>query len=293
MALDMERQAADLPSMSLSDSLLGPVAFVGSGDSYVAGLAAHYLSTGRASCHHPADIVADPLIAHGRTVCFVSVSGKTRANVLAAGAAHKAGLHTIAVTADPSSALAKACDGIVKLSFRSAGKTSGTISFTASLLACTWLAARVVCPADVKAIYKNAGRNAARIAGRIGSGNVIILGDSLFYPAAMYGALKLNEVLGSRAVAYPLEDFFHAPLFGVKRNDRIITVGTDCKPASFLKKAGLESFHINCKGTAIDSLLHVVFFMQHLVLQIAKKQKRKECYFMQDKKLGISSGFIY
>ena len=292
MALDMERQAADLPSMPLPEPLAGPVAFVGSGDSYAAGLAAYYLS-GRASCHQPADIIADPLIAQGRTACFVSVSGRTRANILAAQAAHRAGLHTIAVTADPSSALAKACDGVVKLSFCSAGKTSGTISFTASLLACAWLAARIACPIDAKDIYKNAGRNAARIANRIGSRSVVILGDSLFYPAAMYGALKFNEVLGSRAVAYPLEDFFHAPLFGAKRNDRIIAVGNNSKPAALLKKAGLKSFHIDCKGTEIDSLLHAVLSMQHLVLQIAKKQKREECYFMKDKKLRVSSSFIY
>lgn len=293
MALDMERQAADLPAMSMPEPLPGPVAFVGSGDSYVAGLAAYYLSSGRASCHHPEDIIAEPLIAHGRIACFVSVSGRTRANVLAAQAAHKAGLHTIAVTADPSSVLAKACDRVVKLSYRSAGKTSGTISFTASLLACAWLADKIICPIDVKDIYKNAGKNAARIGNRIGQGNVVMLGDSLFYPVATYGALKFNEVLGSRAVAYPLEDFFHAPLFGAKRNDRIITVGNDSKPAALLKRAGLKSFRIDCKGTEIDSLLHAVFSMQHLVLQIAKKQKRKECYFMKDKKLRVSSSFIY
>jgi hypothetical protein len=81
MALDMDRQIADLPKMSMPDPLSGQIAFVSSGDSYVAGLAAHYLSSGRATCHHPADIIANPLIVHDRIVCFVSISGKTRANL--------------------------------------------------------------------------------------------------------------------------------------------------------------------------------------------------------------------
>jgi fructoselysine-6-P-deglycase FrlB-like protein len=296
MALDMDRQIVDLLKMAMPEPLPGPVAFVGSGDSYVAGLAAHYLSSGRATCHHPADVIADHRIVDGRTVCFVSISGKTRANVLAAQAARKARLHTVAITADPSSALAKACGRIVKLNYRSAGRTAGTIGFAASVLACAWLATegRTSCPANVGTIYRNACKSATRLAGRVGNKSVIIGGDSLFHPAAMYGALKFNEVLGARAVAYPLEDFFHAPLFGVKKDDdMVLVIGGDSKPPYALRKAGVKSFRINCKAMTTGSFLHAVFFMQHLVLHIAKRQKRKECHFLQDKKLDASSGFIY
>lgn len=295
MALDMERQLDDLPRMAMP-APASKVAFAGSGDSYVAGLAAHYISSGRASCYHPADILADPAIAHGRDVYFVSASGKTRINALAAKAARKVGLRTVAVTKDAASPLARACDDVVLLNYSSTGRTAGTISFATNLLACAWLATegKASCPADIKTIYATAGRNAARIADKIDTSNITIHGDSSFYPAAMYGALKFNEVLGSRAAAYPLEDFFHAPLFGTKKRGSIITFGSDKLPAALLRKSGFESVHVDCKGTNIESLLYAVFFLQHLVLKTAKRQKCKECYFMQAKKLlKTSSDFIY
>jgi glucosamine 6-phosphate synthetase-like amidotransferase/phosphosugar isomerase protein len=187
----------------------------------------------------------------------------------------------------------------VTLDYRSAGRTAGTIGFAASVLACAWLATegRMGCPANIGTIYRKASKSATRLAGKIGNKkSMIIIGDSLFHPAAMYGALKFNEVLGTRAVAYPLEDFFHAPLFGVKKGDRVLVIGSDSRSAYALRKADVESFHIpSCKGMmmTIGSFLHAVFFMQHLVLQIAKKQKRKECHFLLSKKLDASSGFIY
>lgn len=296
MALDMERQVTDLPQMAMPRHLSGPIAFVGSGDSYVAGLAAHYLSSGRTSCHYSADVIANPLIARGHIVCFVSISGRTRANVLAARAAQKAGLHTVALTADPSSDLAKTCNNVAKLSFHGAGKTAGTLSFTTSLLACSSLATKgeVTCPDDIEAIYRDASKRAAVLVSKTDGKSIFILGNSLFYPAAMYGALKFNEVLGARAVAYPLEDFFHAPLFGVQEGEVAIIIGNDSRPATtLLRKAGLRSVHVDCKENTIGSLLYAVFFMQHLVLQIAKKQNQKECYFINDKKLSASSSFIY
>jgi fructoselysine-6-P-deglycase FrlB-like protein len=295
MALDMERQLQDLPRLTVSAPASKRIAFASSGDSYAAGLAAHYMSSGTASCHHPADIISDPSMIRGRDVYFVSASGRTRANVLAAKAARGAGIRTIAVTADASSPLADACDDSIALNYRSAGKTSGTISFTASLLACTWLATggRVGCPADPESIYKRASTLALQTSRKMDADSAIFLGDSVFYPAAMYGALKFNEVFGSEAFAYPLEDFFHAPLFGTKKCRQILVFG-DSSPALRLKKAGLSAFSVRCKAGNMESLLYAVFFTQHLVLQLARRQKRTECYFVQNKKLlKTSSDFIY
>jgi fructoselysine-6-P-deglycase FrlB-like protein len=296
MALDMERQVLDLPRLSMPAPAPNSVAFVGSGDSYVAGLAAHYLSSGLASCLHPADIISDPSIVRVRDVHFVSASGKTRANVLAAKAARKAGLRTVAVTMDASSPLAKACDDSIILNYRSAGKTSGTISFVASLIVCTWIATggKVGCPASLEPIYRLASKQALQLSKRMDVGPAVFLGDSAFYLAAMYGALKFNEVFGTEAFAHPLEDFFHAPLFGTKKGRQILVLGSDGSPASRLKKAGMMPFHVRCKAGSIESLLYAAFFMQHLTLQLARRQGRKECYFMQDKELlKTSSDFIY
>jgi fructoselysine-6-P-deglycase FrlB-like protein len=294
MAGDMERQLVDLPELKFPRPR-GKVAFAGSGDSYVAGLAACCLSSGAASCHHPADITANPLAAKGSDLYVVSISGRTKANVLAATAASKAGLHTIAVTADGKSPLARTCDDVMELEFRGAGKTAGTLSFTTSLLACTLLATKgkTGCPANLDKLYKEAKRRTAKLS-EIKTDSIVMLGNSLLYPAAMYGALKCNEVFGTKAFAYPLEDFFHAPLFGLKKGDRILILG-DNRLAMRLKKKGFDAFNINCsRPTAIESLLYAVFFMQHLVLGIAERRGQIDCHFIKNKKmLELSSDVIY
>lgn len=308
MALDMDRQPVDLPAMCLSTTAAAAkkekeIAFAGSGDSYVAAMAACYLSQGRAHVHRPPDIAADPAVARGRGLYFVSVSGATRANILAATAARRAGLRTVAVTAGASSPLARACDDIIRLEFRSAGvKTSGTIGFTACLLACAALAghgeAMVGRASDIASIYNAARKEASKTPIGKGRSTIIVLGDSLLYPAAAYGALKFNEVLGARAFAYPLEEFFHAPLFGLQRGDLVVTVDPDGGPARRLKKEGFASLHIKCgnpsQNGGIDTMLYAVFAMQHLALGAARERGLKECYFVKNKKLlKASSDFIY
>jgi fructoselysine-6-P-deglycase FrlB-like protein len=294
MAADMERQLSALPRLKLPRPR-GKVALVGSGDSYVAALAACYLSSGAASCHHPPDIIANPLAAQGRDVHLVSVSGLTKANVLAARVASKTGLHTVAVTADGKSPLAQTCDDVIELEFHGAGKTSGTLGFTASLLACTSLATKgeVACPANLDKLYSQAKSRSAKLS-KIRTDSIVILGNSLLYPAAMYGALKFNEVFGTKAFAYPLEDFFHAPLFGLKKRDQILVLESS-RLANQLRKKGFDAFHVECsRPAAIESLLYAVFFMQHLVLGIAERRDQIDCYFIKNKKmLELSSDVIY
>jgi fructoselysine-6-P-deglycase FrlB-like protein len=286
MAADMRRQLEDLPAMPLPEPVQNDMAFVGSGDSYASALAAHYFSSGRAACYHPADVVADPSLVHGRSVYFVSISGRTKANIDAAKAARNAGARTAAITASPDSPLARACDSVFELRFQSAGRTSGTIGFAASALACTHLATqgRTGCPADLAELYERA-RAASRLA-KMKPGSATILADSHLFPAAVYGALKFNEVLGSRAVAYPLEEFFHAPLFSLKSSDQVLVLGKN--PKGIGVNVGCEM------PSKIGSFFYAVFFFQHLVLAMARKKKMKECYFVANKKLlKKSSDFIY
>nr|WP_294804109.1 SIS domain-containing protein [uncultured Nitrososphaera sp.] len=294
MAQDIGRQLDDLPRLVLP-APAGNVAFVGSGDSYAAALAACYLSSGRATCWRPADVISDPSLLVGRSACFVSISGRTRSNIQAASAARKAGVPTVAITADGKSPLASACDSVFALDFKSAGKTSGTISFAASMLACTHLATqgKTGCPADLNEIYARASKAAGRLAGRVRTGSIIMLGDSLLFSVAMYGALKFNEVFGSRAQAYPLEEFFHAPLFGLKCNDQVIVLGTKGDYVALARR--VNGLPVDCSASVpVELLFYAVFFIQHLVLAVAKKKRLQECYFMRNKRLlKTSSKVIY
>jgi len=269
--------------------------FVGSGDSYVAGLAAQYFSGNRALCCYPTDLIQNPSVANDRNVYVVSISGSTKANILAAKVAKRQGAHTTAITARPASRLARACDKAIELKYKSAGvTTAGTISFTSSMLACISLVAKIRLP-NLARIYKQAQGQAEHIVRKIGKGSYFVLGNGILYPVAIYGALKFNEVFGARAVPYPAEEFCHSPLFSVKKGDQIIALGRDGEQLSQrLNREGFSSVHVDFKGEGIDLLLQSIFFMQLLVLKLAQKRELTSCYFLKNKKLfRISSDFIY
>jgi glucosamine--fructose-6-phosphate aminotransferase (isomerizing) len=292
MQAEIEYQVHDLKNQRLPLQSRNCL-FVGSGDSYVAGLAAQYFSGGRALCCYPTDLIQNPSIAGGRDVYVVSISGSTRANILAAKVAKKQGARPTAVTARPASALARACDQVIELKYRSAGvATAGTISFASSMLACVSLAAKVRLP-DLGRISRHTQSWADQIVNKIDKNSYFMVGDSILYPVAIYGALKLNEVFGARAVAYPAEEFCHSPLFSIKKSDQVITLNAE-RLNRRLNNEGFSSVNVDFKGRDIELLLQSTFFTQLLVLKLAQKRGIMNCYFLKNKKLlRTSSDFIY
>jgi fructoselysine-6-P-deglycase FrlB-like protein len=71
--------------------------FVGSGDSYVAGLIVEYLTDHRCKCYSLSDLLNARLL-EDKTYCFISVTGRTKANIALARRAAELGVKTIAVT---------------------------------------------------------------------------------------------------------------------------------------------------------------------------------------------------
>ena len=301
MQTEIGYQVNDMPNLDLPKTDENCL-FVGAGDSYVASLVAQQVSGGRALCCHPTDIIQNPSVAIGRDAYFVSISGNTKANILAAHAAKKNGAHTTAITARPASRLAKACDQVIQLKYRSTGvTTAGTISFTSSVLACISLVSSVQLPLDLGIIYRQAEKQAGKVASAIGSvGNsYMMLGNGILYPVAMYGALKFNEVFGAKAFPYPAEEFCHSPLFSLKKHDKVIVMGAKNDDNSALadraRKEGYSFSYVDfdSKNTT-ELLLQSIFFMQLLALKLAQKRKMTSCYYLKNKKLlKISSDFIY
>ena len=68
-------------------------------------------------------------LLEGKTYCFISVTGKTRANIKLARRAKKSGLNTVAVTANENSKLAQVCDHAVPLNITKSENTNGRISY--------------------------------------------------------------------------------------------------------------------------------------------------------------------
>ena len=144
--------------------------FVGSGDSYAACLVAQYASGNRALSCYPLDLLENPSIADGRVVYAVSVSGKTRANILAIKAAKKRGIHTVAITANPDSPLASACDEVIVMRYRRAPIiTAGTISFAANVITCLSIATKVKFPMCISSLLTVAEKQADDVVGAISS----------------------------------------------------------------------------------------------------------------------------
>src|SRR5215216_6100037 len=323
MQAEIEYQVEELPKLDL----LSPVRnclFVGSGDSHVAGLAAQYFSGSQAICCYPIDIIKNPLLVKRRNLFIVSISGNTQANIMAAKIAKKHGASNItALTARPSSRLAKSCVQIIELKYRNTGiATAGTISFTASMIKCISLITQLHLPSNLGEIYNRAEKHAKQVISKIDdksnsssmrSSCYFILGNGQLHAIAMYGSLKFNEVFGVRAMAYPTEEFCHSPLFSIQDIDQAIVLGDDDddnnnnsnnnnnnnnnssrKLSKRLNEEGFSSVHVGFKNKGIELLLSATFFIQLLLLKLAQKYGLTSCHFLSNKKLlRVSSDLIY
>ena len=306
MQAEIEYQVQDLHKLNLS-SPVDNCLFVGSGDSYIAGLAAQYYSSSHAICCSPIDIIKNHLLVKRRNLFVVSISGNTQANILAAKIAKKHGVSTIsALTARSSSRLAKSCDQTIELKYKNTGiTTDGTISFTLSMIKCISLSTELQIPSNLRKMYNRAEKQAKQAISEINdksdSSNTsyFILGNSQLHAIALYGAVKFNEVFGAKAMAYPAEEFCHSPLFSIKETDQVIVLGGDDddnsrKLGKRLNEEGFSSVHVGFKRTGIELLLQSTFFIQLFVLKLAQKYGLTSCYFLRNKKLlRVSSDFIY
>ena len=310
MQAEIEYQVQDLHKLDLS-SPVSNCLFVGSGDSYIAGLAAQYYSGSHAICCSPIDIIKNYLLVKRRNLFVVSISGNTQANILAAKIAKKHGVGTIsALTARSSSRLAKSCDQTIELKYKNTGiTTAGTISFTTSMIKCISLSTELQLPSNLRKMYNRAENQAKQAISKIddksnssssSSTRYFILGNSQLHAIAMYGALKFNEVFGAKAMAYPTEEFCHSPLFSIKETDQAIVLGGDddddnsSKLSKRLNEEGFASVHVGFKPTGIELLLQATFFIQLFVLKLAQKYSMTSCYFLRNEKLlRVSSDFIY
>ncbi len=268
------------------------VLFAGSGDSLAASMLAESFSGGRARAVDPLDLYRNPRLAEGKTVYFVSVSGKTAANVRAAGAVPE----SVAVTADPSSRLARACSRSIQLDFPSSGAlTAGSVGFLASALTCASLVSRISLPGAGRIL----ARAEAAARGSSVTGSVFVLGGFHTYPLAMYCAAKFGEVLGAAARYCRTEQFSHMELFAAREGDTVIVLDDPTaynrRLAGHLRSEGIGALLPGpASGSMISKILFYAFYSQLLPLYGAKAAGRDDCHFVLAGGLrGISDRMIY
>ena len=277
------------------------IMFTGSGDSWAAAMFASELDNKTALADDPAELLAKIQQAQHKRIVIISTSGRTRANVELAKRARTHRIKTIAVTSDPASLLAEMCDESMILDYNKAsGLTSGTISFTASLLACAKLLRRL--PSDFE--YGSALSNPEEWARSVhvpALGKCVLVGSGVDRAIAEYGACKIQEVLGSTAIGTYPEQVGHALLFSLNRSiDTIVCIDTigSTKTRTLYKElltAGYRVIRLFLGGQgSVKQSLVACFHLQYLALLNAERNGKKECAFLRDKHLlELSNKLIY
>jgi len=275
--------------------------FTGSGDSFACSLFAHYLSNMQALAADPYEVQLYPQVSKNKTVFITSVSGKTRTNIQLARKVKGVAKKRVAITSNPESPLAKECDDVIRLPYRSPGiLTSGTASFSATLIAVASLIRRLPKLDSLRTIERQAAEWARRL--RVHPrGEFLFVGSGTGYSLAMYAAFKIHEVLGLPAQYQQTEQLGHSQLFSLQeRSDNLLFLSpsSDKKTSEVFRVLSKNGFHAYLlKGSTADPILaalQVTFCIQHLALHLARKKGLQECAFVTDKKrLALSSRLIY
>ena len=268
------------------------VIFTGSGDSLASAMLAESFSNYNIKSMDPLDLLKNKSLTKNKTVYFVSISGNTISNIRVSKMAKRA----IAITSQPKSRLVKSCSSsIILQSPNSDVFTAGSISFLESALICISLVTPIIIPKNNDSFNK--AYSDAKVS-KIGK-RIFVLGNMHTFPVAMYCAAKFYELLGYDAHFERIEQFSHMELFSTKKGDTVIIFeeknAHNTQLVKNLKNVGLNVIHptFNSKNT-ISQIIYYVFFSQLLPLFEAKKQKKKDCHFVLEKKLrNVSDNMIY
>jgi glutamine---fructose-6-phosphate transaminase (isomerizing) len=292
---DFNSQVHEVGKIS-NDKISDDLIFVGSGDSYTAGLFAEYYTGHKCKCYSPSDLYNSGYI-DGKTYCFVSVTGKTIANIKVAESVRKAGIRSVAVTFNDTSPLAQICNKVIPLKIkRILTPTAGFSTFVANVVTCLQIAG-VQVPNDFDTWHRNAIKLSQDfIQSFTISENTYLLGNNLLYPLALYASMQIAEFFGITAVAHKLEEFCHSPVFGLKKSDNVWMFGqNEGHVYKTLKNLNSNISYVELYDKdLIAQIFTSIFFVQNLILSLAEKYGYTELqYTVMKDILKASSGIIY
>ncbi len=275
--------------------------FTGAGDSFASALFAHYLSQMQAFAADPFELQLYPRVCRHKTVFITSVSGKTRTNIILAKKLKRIADKRVAITANPESPLARECDDLIQIRYRSSGiPTSGTASFSATLLAVASLIRRLPKLDSLPTMERRAAERARSIP-VLPRGEFLFVGSGIGYSLAMYATFKLHEVLGIPAQYQHTEQIGHSQIFSLReKQDNLffLTPSLDSRTSEVfrvLSKTGFNAYLLKSeRGDPILGTLQVMFYFQHLALHLGREMGLQECAFVTDgRRLALSSRLIY
>jgi len=297
---DLPRFASQLRETRVPKFNPSSLIFAGSGDSYAAAVFAQELSLGESTASDPYELLTSINRIRGKNLVIISVSGRTKTNIELARKAKGISSSTLAITANPESSLARECDETLHLEYRTIGiLTSGTISFTTSLLACALLLRRLPRTLQVKTAPIDTAGLATNLK-QFGKGMFLFIGTGVNYALSLYGAAKINEILGAKAEALYPEQLGHAKLFTIdKKRDFILCISSGhdkaMKTHQLLHKDDFQSSIVAFPDShVVNRSLKIAIYLQRLAVSLARKKGIKECAFLSDKsRLNLSNRMIY
>jgi fructoselysine-6-P-deglycase FrlB-like protein len=300
VTLDFNTQISELGKIN-NDKISDDLIFVGSGDSYIAGLIVEYVTDHKCVCYSPSDLLYSKFDCD-KTYCFISVSGRTKSNITVARRATEAGVNTIAVTMNKDSMLSQACKRTVPIGCKSEMTPATSFSnFTTSVLTCLQIAG-VKIPEKFDIWHDNGVKLSQKIfdsgsfPDNINKKTFFILGNDILYSLALYTSLKMTEFFGTTAIAHKLEEFCHSPIFGIKNSHQLCVLGKKEEMISQkLNQLGLNISYVELfNEDLLSQLFESIFFVQKLMLLLAEKIGFTELkYLMMKPVLEASSDLIY
>lgn len=243
---------------ALSKLLLqsGRVLAGGCGDSYFAAYALSALFAEYGIPYVPVtaqELTSYTKLAPTDLVILISVSGGTARTVEAAHVATEAGASTLAITCNPKSALAQACEHVLVLPYEPISrKTPHTLDYTVTLLALALTAERIVeqqikaldkIPEQMRYAISDMAKEAQEITKDVTERTkFFFLGAGHHRGTAMYGAAKFHEAGGLIALHEETENFVHGMNFMLEPGD-VVTLITPSDAALYRARELVEGLN--------------------------------------------------
>ena len=296
LQLDFDSQISELNKIH-NEKIFDDCIFVGSGDSYIAGLIVEYLTHHKCKCYSPSDLLSSRML-QDKTYCFISVTGRTKANIELAKIATESGIKTIAVTLDRNSKLAEVCDKVVPLKINKVNTpTAGFSSFVANVVTCLQIA-DIIVPQKFDIWHEKAKELSLNLLDTMNlpQERVYLLGNNILYAIGLYTSFQMAEFFGTVAMAHKLEEFCHSPIFGLNKSDNVWILGQNEKRySSGLERLGLLTSYIELyTSDALAQVFQSIFLVQNLMLLLAGRYGYTELQYLLKKDiLKVSSDIIY
>ena len=137
------------------------------------------------------------------------------------------------------------------------------------MLSCLSLLTDVTDLGNIDCIYQQANNQAENLlkVHSINTSSFIFLGDGVLFPIGMYGALKVNEIFGSKSYAYTIEEFCHSPIFGTKKTNPLWILGQNEGPVrdSLSRLSFNVSYQELNEPDRLTQLFQTIFFVQIII----------------------------